>query len=101
MFWPGVPAGLPKADKVVLLAGQGEVIAREEDLVAVEEDSMALGMAGYRDDFQVWAEIKGTNAIELLFDAAGAFVNFLLVEDAIATKMLMELLMVSHIIAVS
>lgn len=76
------------------------MIAREENSVAVEQDRVALGMARYRDDLQVWGQIKGASAFELLFDTAGAFVDFLFVEDAIAPKMVMELLMVSHIISV-
>src|SRR5260221_9630920 len=71
LFAPGVPAGAPEGIEMAARLAPGEVIAGEEEGVAVEEDRVPFRVAGRGDHQQVVVDRNGGEAGWLTLDRGG------------------------------
>src|SRR5207244_6124628 len=97
---PRVPAGAAERVEVAAALAPGEVIAGEEERVAVEEHGVALRVARRRNHDEVGSELDRIEAGGLPLHAGRARADVVAVEHALASKVLMELLVIGDVVLV-
>lgn len=74
------------------------MVTSEEVFAFVEQDGVASGVAGLRNNEEIVVDSEGFGAFGLNFDGASIGGDVLGVENAIAPEPLVKLFMVCHII---
>src|SRR3974390_2778705 len=69
---PGIPAGIAEADQLPAALGPGQMVAGEEELLAVEQHRMAAGVAGRGDREEVRSEGHRLPSRQLPLDVSRA-----------------------------
>lgn len=69
MIGPGIPADVAEGGQRVALGRPGEVVAGEENFVAIEKDLMAAGVAWRGDDYELIVEADFIFAGDDVLDA--------------------------------
>src|SRR4051812_18842424 len=85
---PRIPAGAAERVEMSAALAPGEVVAGEEERVAVEKDRVALRVAGRRDHEEVAGELDGIEAARLALDGGRARVDVVAMEHALAAEVL-------------
>src|SRR6476646_7384369 len=99
-FWPGVPTDISKGRWMMQGLGPSQMIACEQKLVVVEQNRVALGMSWDRNNQQIRSQLYWFRPFELNFYILRPTINFILVQNAIATKVVMKLAVIGHIVSV-
>lgn len=87
-----------KGNQGLQLIGPGEVIAREQKAIAHQQNRMPLGMTGHWHNQNIWSKLDGVLSLKDLFYSSGVCGEIILMEKAIAAKMVPKCLMVGHVI---
>ena len=95
---PGIPTGIAECNERFPLRRPGQVIAREEDLIAIQENLVALGMTRRRKTQKVRAKNNGLLARGHMFDLQ-AFGSVSFVHDPRTAKVSGKFCMVGDVVS--